>query len=187
MDALHCKVICVNLLSLPGISTTSAESQVRDVLLHTCLRANGGFSKIFAEGGASFGHPSRHILTDGGYFIVPSETVFIHVGLRPISIGNGTLTDAVAYSQSLKAYPLADAAKPTTRCIDGYPKAWKTLTTFDVSYFQLLADAIAVEPPQPKDAAMLADTGIERASRSGRMPPRQAPDRRRARGRSHDE
>ena len=35
------------LLSLPGISTTSAESQVRDVLLHTCLRANGGFSQDF--------------------------------------------------------------------------------------------------------------------------------------------
>ena len=85
--------------------------------------------------------------------------------LRPISIGKGTLADAVAYSQLLKAYPLADAAKPTTRYIDGYPKAWKTLPTFDVSYFQLLADAIAVEPPQPKDAAMLAmlaSIGIEK-------------------------
>lgn len=50
----------------------------------------------------------------------------------------------------MKAYPLADAAKPTTRYIDGYPKACKTLPTFDVSYFHLLADAIAVEPPQPK-------------------------------------
>ena len=64
----------------------------------------------------------------------------------------------------MKAYPLADAAKPT-RYIDGYPKVWKTLPTFDVSYFQLLADAVAVEPPQPKDAAMLAmlpSIGIER-------------------------
>ena len=47
-----------------------------------------------------------------GYFVVPSETVFIHIALRPISIGKGTLADAVAYSQLLKAYPLADAAKP---------------------------------------------------------------------------
>ena len=64
----------------------------------------------------------------------------------------------------MKAYPLADAAKPT-RYVDGYPKVWKTLPSFDVSYFQLLADAIAVEPPQPKDAAMLAmlaSIGIER-------------------------
>ena len=79
-----------------------------------------------------------------GHFVVPSETVFIHIGLRPITIGKGTLADAVAYSQRLKVYPLADAAKPT-RYVDGYPKAWKTLPTFDVSYFQLLADAIAAE------------------------------------------
>ncbi len=99
-----------------------------------------------------------------GYFVVPSETVFIHIGLRPITIGKGTLADAVAYSQLLKVYPLADAAKPM-RYVDGYPKAWKTLPTFDVSYFQLLADAIAAEPPQPKDAAMLAmvaSIGIEK-------------------------
>ena len=99
-----------------------------------------------------------------GYFVVPSETVFIHIGLRPITIGKGTLADAVAYSQLLKVYPLADAAKPT-RYVDGYPKAWKTLPTFDVSYFQLLADAIAAEPPQPKDAVMLAmleSIGIEK-------------------------
>ena len=64
-----------------------------------------------------------------GYLVVPSETVFIHIGLRPISIGKGTLADAVVYSQSLKAYPLANAAKPTTRYIDGYPKVWKTLPT----------------------------------------------------------
>ena len=61
----------------------------------------------------------------------------------------------------MKAYPLADTAKPT-RYIEGYPKAWKTLPVFDLSYFQLLADAIAIEPPQPKDAAMLASIGIEK-------------------------
>ena len=96
--------------------------------------------------------------------VVPSPTVFVHIALRPITVGKGTLADAVAYSQRLKAYPLADAAKPT-RYIDGYPKVWKTLPTFDVSYFQLLADAIAVEPPQAKDAAMLAmlaSIGIEK-------------------------
>ena len=34
-----------------------------------------------------------------GYFVVPSETVFIHIALRPITVGKGTLADAVAYSQ----------------------------------------------------------------------------------------
>ena len=100
-----------------------------------------------------------------GYLVVPSPTVFVHIALRPITVGKGTLADAVAYSQLLKAYPLADAAKPATRYIDGYPKVWKTLPTFDVSYFQLLAEAIAVEPPQAKDAAMLAmlaSLGIEK-------------------------
>ena len=99
-----------------------------------------------------------------GYLVVPSPTVFVHIALRPISVGAGTLADAVAYSQQLKAHPLADTAKPT-RYVDGYPKVWKTLPTFDASYFQLLADAIAVEPPQAKDAAMLAmltSIGIER-------------------------
>ena len=99
-----------------------------------------------------------------GYLVVPSPTVFVHIALRPISVGKGTLADAVAYSQRLTTYPLAATAKPT-RSIDGYPKAWKTLPTFDAGYFQLLADAVALEPPQPKDAAMLAmltSIGIER-------------------------
>ena len=125
----------------------------------------GGTGDDAGKGGKDlFLPPGNETKPPDGYFVVPSETVFIHIGLRPISIGKGTPADAVAYSQLLKAYPLA-AAKPVTRYIDGYPKAWKTLPTFDVSYFQLLADAIADEPPQPKDAAMLAmltSIGIEK-------------------------
>ncbi len=80
---------------------------------------------------------------------MPSPTVFVHVALRPITVGGGTLADAVAYSQRLKAYRLTDAAKPT-RYVDAYPKVWKTLPTYDLSDFQLLADAIAADPPQAR-------------------------------------
>ncbi len=101
-----------------------------------------------------------------GYIVVPSPTVFVHVGLRPIASAKGTLKDAVAYSRSLKTYSLADAAKPkATRYVDAYPRAWKTLPTFDLSYLDLLAEAIDAEPAQAKDAAMLgmlASIGIEK-------------------------
>ena len=81
--------------------------------------------------------------------------MFIHVALRPITVGQGTLADAVAYSQQLKTYPLA-GPKVATRYVDAYPKVWKTLPTFDESFLRLLAETIEVEPPQAKDAAMLA-------------------------------
>lgn len=91
-----------------------------------------------------------------GYFVVPSPTNFVHVALRPISIHGGTLAEAVAYSQLLKTYSLANAANPpANRYVDAYPRVWKTLPVFDVSFLRLLAGVIEVEPPQPKDAAML--------------------------------
>jgi hypothetical protein len=101
-----------------------------------------------------------------GYFVVPSPTVFVHFALRPIATGQGTLDDAVAYSQLLRTYPLAEAGHPpATRYIDAYPRAWKTLPPFDLGYLQLLAETIDADPPQAKDAgmlAMLASIGIEK-------------------------
>jgi hypothetical protein len=101
-----------------------------------------------------------------GYFLVPSPTNFVHFALRPITVGSGTLKDAVAYSQLLKTYPLTDAAKPRpNKYVDAYPKAWHTLPTFDLNYLRLLAETIAADPPQAKDAvmlAMLASIGIEK-------------------------
>jgi hypothetical protein len=103
-----------------------------------------------------------------GYFIAPSPTVFVHFALRPITIGSGTLADAVAYSQRLKSYPLAEAANPrANRYIDAYPLAWRTLPPFDLSYLRLLAETIDADPPQAKDAvmlAMLASIGIEKGA-----------------------
>jgi hypothetical protein len=97
--------------------------------------------------------------------VVGSPTRYVHIALRPITIGSGTLEDAVAYSQQLKAYPLeAAGGPPANRYIDAYPLAWKTLPSFDVRFLELLAEMIDQEPPQAKDAAMigmLASIGIE--------------------------
>jgi hypothetical protein len=103
-----------------------------------------------------------------GYFVVRSPTVFVHVALRPIATNKGTLEDAVAYSQRLKTYPLAKAPNPpATRYIDAYPRAWHTLPVYDLSYLRLLAEVIDADPPQEKDAvmlAMLASIGIEKGT-----------------------
>jgi hypothetical protein len=47
-----------------------------------------------------------------GFIVVGSPTRYVHIALRPITIGSGTLEDAVAYSQQLKAYPLEAAGGP---------------------------------------------------------------------------
>jgi hypothetical protein len=110
--------------------------------------------------------PAHRAETPPGYFVVPSPTVFVHFALRPITIGHGTLADAVAYSQLLKTSSLAETGGlSTTRYIDAYPRAWRTLPPFDLGYLQLLADTIDADPPQAKDAvmlAMLASIGIEK-------------------------
>ncbi len=104
--------------------------------------------------------------TPEGYFAVPSPTLFVHIALRPIASSKGTLEDAVAYSLLLKTYLLEDATKPPgTRYVDAYPREWKTLPAFDLSYLRLLSETIEIEPPQAKDAAMLAmlaSIGIEK-------------------------
>jgi hypothetical protein len=38
-----------------------------------------------------------------------------------------------------------------------HPRAWKTLPTYDLNYLRLLAGTVDVEPPQPKDAAILGN------------------------------
>ena len=103
-----------------------------------------------------------------GYIVVPSPTYYVHVALRPVTTAQGTLEDAVAYAQRLQTYPLAQAASPpANRYIDGFPRVWQTLPTFDVSFLALLAQVLAEEPAQPKDAAllgMLASIGIAKGT-----------------------
>ena len=100
-----------------------------------------------------------------GYIVVPSPTVFVHAAFRPIILGQGTLADGVAYSQTLKVYPLAEAANPPTKYIDAYPQFWKTLPVYDLTFFRDLATVINDEPAAERDAvvlSLLASIGIEK-------------------------
>jgi hypothetical protein len=110
--------------------------------------------------------PGYSMVPPKGYIVVPVKTVFAHIALRPISIGQGTIEDAVAYSQTLKTYPLAQAAYPAAnRYVDAYPKVWKQLPSYNLDFMRLLAEVVNAEPAQAKDAAMLgmlASLGIEK-------------------------
>jgi hypothetical protein len=91
-----------------------------------------------------------------GFIVVSSPTRYVHVALRPIAVGAGTRDDAVAYSQQLRTYPLADATSPRrNRYIDAFPLTWQTLPIFDLDFLRLLAEVIDDEPAQDKDAVML--------------------------------
>jgi len=89
----------------------------------------------------------------------------VHVALHPILGAGGKLEDAVAYSKTLKVYPLVQASNPETRYVDVTPKPWKTLPVYDVTFFRDLAQVVKEEPAQEKDAVMLgllASIGIEK-------------------------
>jgi hypothetical protein len=101
-----------------------------------------------------------------GYLPISSATYNIHVALRPTPGPRALLSAAVAYSKRLRAYPLAlTDHSPANRYIDAYPKTWRTLPAYDMSYFETLAKAVGQEPPQEKNAAMiglLASIGIRK-------------------------
>jgi len=105
-----------------------------------------------------------------GYLPVPSKTYNVHIAVRPLANAGETLSlgDAVAHSKRLRAYPLALADRsPANRYIDAYPKAWRTLPIYDMSYFETLAQIIDDEPLQEKDAVMiglLASIGIQKGT-----------------------
>src|SRR5262244_2968080 len=62
--------------------------------------------------------PGYVVAPPAGHYVVPSLTYFVHVALRPIIGKDGTLDDAVAYSKTLKVYPLEQADNPQTRYVD---------------------------------------------------------------------
>lgn len=84
---------------------------------------------------------------------------------RSIRLPGMSDSDAYAYAQTLKLYPLSEAANPKpTRFVDGYPDRISTLPFYDYRYYQDLYDCISVEPVRPRDKAMmqmLATIGIE--------------------------
>ena len=105
-----------------------------------------------------------------GYLPVQAKTYNVHVAVRPLPRSGQTLapSDAVAYSKRLRAYPLALADRsPANRYIDAYPKSWRTLPTYDMGYFETLAQIVEEEPLQERDAAMiglLASIGIQKGT-----------------------
>jgi hypothetical protein len=71
-----------------------------------------------------------------------------------------------AYTQTLKMYPLSQAANPPpTRFVDGRTYNVHTLPFYDIRALEDIHDIIDVEPVQPQDKVMmgmLASIGIER-------------------------
>ncbi len=100
-----------------------------------------------------------------GYFPIQSSNYQIMVALRSIPLGGATDADALAYSKTLKMYPLSEAAHPSpTRFVDGRPYPLHTLPFYDIRALQDIHDIISVEPVQPQDKVMmgmLATIGIE--------------------------
>lgn len=102
-----------------------------------------------------------------GFIAVQMETYGIFVALRPIVIGDGTLQDAIAYTQTIKAYPLAAADDPpANRYIDLYPlERLGTLPQYDMSFFEDLAQLVNEEVALERDKVMLgmlASIGIQK-------------------------
>ena len=102
----------------------------------------------------------------GEFLVVPSPTRYVHVELRPITRGEGTLADAVSYAKQLRVYPFAAADNPAPgHYVDAYPPDWHTLPTSDLDFLRLLAQVVEEEPAQEKDAVMygaLASIGIKK-------------------------
>jgi hypothetical protein len=77
--------------------------------------------------GEDGGHGGRYVFLPPGqdrapsdeYFVVPSPTRFVHIALRPITRGTGTLADAAAYGRTLRTYRFDEAEDPPpTRYVD---------------------------------------------------------------------
>ena len=107
-----------------------------------------------------------------GYIVVPSPTIFVHVGVAADRHGKGTLEDAVAYSQRLKTYPLAQAANPpANRYIDGLPAGLEDAARRMMSSFLRAAGGGAIEASRrsrrtPRCWACWRASASRRASRS---------------------
>ena len=100
-----------------------------------------------------------------GYFPIQSSSYRILFAFRSIPLGGATDAEAHAYSETLKMYPLSEAAHPPpTRIVDGRPSPLHTLPFYDIRALQDIHDIVSVEPVQPRDKVMmgmLATIGIE--------------------------
>ncbi len=112
--------------------------------------------------------PGQDPPTAEGYFVVRSSTFDVHVSLRAIASPEVMPADIVEYAKRVRAHAYGEGrAAPASRYIDAYPRAWRTLPTYDVSFFESLARTVDQEPSQTKDAAivgMLGTIGIRKGA-----------------------
>jgi hypothetical protein len=101
-----------------------------------------------------------------GYFVIHSTTYRIGMAFRSVPAPTASDADAYAYSQTLKLYPLSDAANPApTKFMNLLDVPVHTLPFYDIRALQDIKDIIDVEPVRPQDKVMmgmLATIGIER-------------------------
>jgi hypothetical protein len=101
-----------------------------------------------------------------GFFPVHLDTYSVFIALRPIPLGDATFAEAARYSEQLNAYPLARADDPPAGTyIDIAGQHVPTLPTYDLPFFERIAQLVDTEPVLRDDAVMrgmLASIGIER-------------------------
>jgi hypothetical protein len=101
-----------------------------------------------------------------GYFPIRSTSYRLALAFRSVAGKGATQADAYAYTQTMKMYPLSEAANPKpTQFVDGLPLTINTLPYYDFRAMQDIHDLISVEPVDPRDkvmVGMLAAIGIEK-------------------------
>jgi hypothetical protein len=101
-----------------------------------------------------------------GYFPIRSTSYRLALAFRSVAGKGATQADAYAYTQTMKMYPLSEAANPKpTQFVDRLPLTINTLPYYDFRAMQDIHDLISVEPVDPRDKVMigmLAAIGIEK-------------------------
>jgi hypothetical protein len=101
-----------------------------------------------------------------GFFAVPSKTFDVYVSLRPVGDPPASLEERREYLQKIRVYEASPTSElPPHRYIDAHPRAWRTLPSYDITFFERLARTVEREPTQEKDAVMigmLATLGIRK-------------------------
>ena len=101
-----------------------------------------------------------------GHIVVPSPTVFVHAAIPPDHSRTRHARRRRCLQSDAESLPARRGGKsPQTKYIDAYPKPWKTLPVYDLTFFRDLAGVINDEPAAERDAvvlSLLASIGIEK-------------------------
>ena len=103
-----------------------------------------------------------------GLFAVVSQTFDVYLSLRPVGDRPESIAERLEYLHRIRVYEAGPTRDPPPhRYIDAHPRAWRTLPSYDLTFFERLARTVDREPAQEKDAAMmglLATLGIRKGS-----------------------